>query len=133
CIHDAARPFITTKNLDRCLEACTQYSGAITAIPSPDTVKQISVERMVIRTTLPRETIWLAQTPQVFERELIQSLLLTAARSDQTVTDEASLAEQAGIEVAIVEGSPMNRKITTWEDWQWAVARVNRNEAADAH
>jgi 2-C-methyl-D-erythritol 4-phosphate cytidylyltransferase len=126
CIHDAARPFITTDLLERCLNACAKSQGAIAALPSRDTVKQAAADSRIISGTLPRETIWLAQTPQIFHRELLTPLLEKATTSDQTVTDEASLMEMAGYTVTVVEGSAMNQKITTQEDWDWAEAWLSR-------
>ena len=84
----------------------------VCAVPSRDTVKQVDGDR-VVRGTLDREGVWLAQTPQVFEREL---LLEAHRRAEATATDDAALVEALGHEVRVYEGDPSNLKVTTAMD-----------------
>jgi len=120
CIHDAARPFLTPMMIEETVAACQKFDGAVVAIPSRDTVKQADRLTRQIHTTLPRETIWLAQTPQTFRRKPLEKALGQADQSGLMVTDEAMLLEEMGYSLTIVEGSPMNMKITTPEDWSLA-------------
>lgn len=121
-IHDAARPFVTTDLIRRTLDAAVQHGAAIAAIPARDTVKQIAAtgERVVVA-TLPRETIFLAQTPQAFKRDLLARAL---EQPGVAVTDEAMLIEQAGFTVHLVEGDPRNVKVTTQHDLAEARQRL---------
>src|SRR5262249_34542189 len=117
-IHDAARPFVSADLISRTIDAAFAHGAALAATPSRDTVKR--VERADGPThhvveTLPRDLIYLAQTPQAFRRDLLERALGAAAvRID--VTDEASLIERLGERVEIVEGEASNIKITTPED-----------------
>ncbi|RMF09169.1 MAG: 2-C-methyl-D-erythritol 4-phosphate cytidylyltransferase [Candidatus Neomarinimicrobiota bacterium] len=129
-VHDAARPFPSQSYLRAGMDLCRQNAGAVVALPSPDTVKQVDPATGLIETTLPRERIWLAQTPQFCHRHLLLRLLTEAEQSGRTVTDEATLLEQAGESVAVIPGSVENRKITAPEDWTWAQHIVQeRNQA----
>jgi len=129
-IHDAARPFASPDLIQRAIEAAAESGAAVAAIASRDTVKLVvrqahhereedpltlspsKGERMIVRETLPRETIYLAQTPQAFRRDVLRDAL---ALTDDA-TDEAALAERAGHPVRIVEGDATNIKITTPDD-----------------
>jgi 2-C-methyl-D-erythritol 4-phosphate cytidylyltransferase/2-C-methyl-D-erythritol 2,4-cyclodiphosphate synthase len=106
-IHDAARPLVTPAVIERTVAAAGQWGAAIAAVRAHDTVKR--VESNAVVATLPRDEIYLAQTPQAFRIDVLRDAL--AAGGD--VTDEASLAERAGHPVRIVEGDPWNLKITT--------------------
>jgi 2-C-methyl-D-erythritol 4-phosphate cytidylyltransferase/2-C-methyl-D-erythritol 2,4-cyclodiphosphate synthase len=110
-IHDAARPFVTDDTIRRTVSAAAESGAAIAAIAAHDTVKRANASR-VITATLPREEIYLAQTPQAFRT----SVLRDALALDGDATDEAMLAEQAGHPVRIVEGDSRNLKITTPAD-----------------
>jgi 2-C-methyl-D-erythritol 4-phosphate cytidylyltransferase/2-C-methyl-D-erythritol 2,4-cyclodiphosphate synthase len=119
-IHDAARPFVSADLITRTIEAAAESGAAVAAVASRDTVKRAEpltavvsgFSRTVIE-TLPRETIFLAQTPQAFRRGLLAAALDTAARERLDATDEATLVERAGLPVRLVEGEPSNIKITT--------------------
>jgi 2-C-methyl-D-erythritol 4-phosphate cytidylyltransferase/2-C-methyl-D-erythritol 2,4-cyclodiphosphate synthase len=125
-IHDAARPFVTPDVIQRTIDAARKHGAAIAAAVVIDTVKQVGTATAdgsrSVRATLPRETIFLAQTPQTFRREVLAEAM--AAASDVTVTDEAMLVERAGFPVHIVESDAMNTKVTTKEDFAQASARV---------
>ena len=112
-IHDAARPFVTADLISRTIDAAAQHGAAIVALQSRDTVKK--VDAGVIVDTIPRETIYLAQTPQGFRRDVLAAAV-KLGREGIEATDEAGLAERAGFKVHIVDGDPGNVKITTEED-----------------
>jgi 2-C-methyl-D-erythritol 4-phosphate cytidylyltransferase/2-C-methyl-D-erythritol 2,4-cyclodiphosphate synthase len=111
-VHDAARPFADAAILDRVIEATERVGAAVPAVPARDTVKRIDPSRRVVAETIPRDEIWLAQTPQGFRRAvLVEAVAL--GQSGVDATDEAMLAEGAGHDVAVVEGDERNVKITT--------------------
>ena len=116
-VHDAARPFVTAELITECIEAAARFGGAIAAMPVHDTVKRVVREdgALTIDATLPRDSIYLAQTPQAFRREVLEAAI-ALGRSGVEATDEAALAERAGFAVRIVHGEPGNIKITTAED-----------------
>ena len=120
-VHDAARPFLDAALIDRAIDGAISSGAAVCAVRAHDTVKV--AERQApgggdaiwISATLPRDAVFLAQTPQAFRR----SVLADAVRLGQAgvvATDEAFLAEQAGHRVRLVEGSSRNIKITSPED-----------------
>ena len=116
-IHDAARPFCTPELARRTLDAAEESGAAIAAVAAQDTVKEGDVKSgidVVVR-TVPREKIFLAQTPQAFTRPILQKAI-AFGRSGGIGTDEAALVEQAGYQVRLVEGDRRNIKITTEAD-----------------
>jgi 2-C-methyl-D-erythritol 4-phosphate cytidylyltransferase/2-C-methyl-D-erythritol 2,4-cyclodiphosphate synthase len=116
-IHDAARPFVSADLITRSIAAAVEHGAAIVAVPVTDTVKQMTMEngKRVIAGTIPRESIYLAQTPQAFRREVLAQAV-ALGRGGAAATDEAALAELAGFPVHIVEGTVENVKITTAAD-----------------
>jgi 2-C-methyl-D-erythritol 4-phosphate cytidylyltransferase/2-C-methyl-D-erythritol 2,4-cyclodiphosphate synthase len=126
-IHDAARPFVTPGLIDRTIDAAMSHGAAIAALQSRDTVKRVAGG--VIRETIPRETVYLAQTPQGFRREVLAAAV-AAGRSGAEGTDEAALAERAGYQVHVVDGDPGNVKITTADDLEAARQRMGQPGAA---
>jgi 2-C-methyl-D-erythritol 4-phosphate cytidylyltransferase len=118
-IHDAARPFASPPLVARVIEAARRHGAAIPALGATDTVKLVRADGSV-ETTLPRERIRLAQTPQVFRADLIREAHAQAMSGEQTATDDAALVERLGARVQVVDGEPANRKITTAEDLRWA-------------
>jgi 2-C-methyl-D-erythritol 4-phosphate cytidylyltransferase/2-C-methyl-D-erythritol 2,4-cyclodiphosphate synthase len=121
-IHDAARPFVTADLIDRTIDAAAEHGAAIAALQSRDTVKRVDADGTIVD-TIPRETIYLAQTPQGFRREVL-ARAIAIGRSGVEATDEALLAERAGYRVHVVDGDPGNVKITTDEDLRAARART---------
>jgi 2-C-methyl-D-erythritol 4-phosphate cytidylyltransferase len=111
-IHDGARPFVTPPMIDSVLAGARLTGAALCAIPMPDTVKRANLSGLV-RSTVSREGLWLAQTPQAFQVDL---LLRAHQASDIDATDDASLVELLGEPVRIVLGSAHNLKITLPED-----------------
>lgn len=120
-VHDAARPFVSSELISRAIDAAVTYGAAIAAIPARDTVKQVDrlANDVVISATIPRETIYLAQTPQAFRRDVLDAAV-AIGRTGVDATDEAMLAERAGHRVHVIEGDPANVKITTASDLETA-------------
>jgi 2-C-methyl-D-erythritol 4-phosphate cytidylyltransferase len=121
-VHDAARPFATPAMFSACIDTAARSGTAIVAIPVADTLKQIANGTIV--TTVARDGLWQAQTPQAFSRELLMMAHERAAREGITATDDAQLCEQLGIDVKVVIGSALNLKITTLDDLRIAEAIV---------
>jgi 2-C-methyl-D-erythritol 4-phosphate cytidylyltransferase/2-C-methyl-D-erythritol 2,4-cyclodiphosphate synthase len=123
-VHDAARPFVTPGVISRTIEAAAAHGAAIAAVPVHDTVKRIDRDEHggIVRETIPREAVFLAQTPQAFRRDVLEAAI-RAGRSGVEGTDEAALAEHEGYRVRIVEGDEQNVKITTAADLDRARAR----------
>jgi 2-C-methyl-D-erythritol 4-phosphate cytidylyltransferase/2-C-methyl-D-erythritol 2,4-cyclodiphosphate synthase len=122
-VHDAARPFVTSDVISRAIQGAVAHGAAIVAVSVSDTVKRVGIADGVIVETLPREEIFLAQTPQAFRREVLGAAIV-AGRTGEPATDEAALAERAGHRVHVVAGDPANVKITTAEDLDRARSRV---------
>jgi 2-C-methyl-D-erythritol 4-phosphate cytidylyltransferase/2-C-methyl-D-erythritol 2,4-cyclodiphosphate synthase len=122
-VHDAARPFVDSALIDRVIEGVHTQGAAVPAIPVSDTVKRMDLERKTVAATIPRQEIWLAQTPQGFRRDVLTQAIALGQRGE-VATDEAMLAEQAGHGVAIVAGDEGNMKITTPADLAAARNRV---------
>jgi len=125
-IHDAARPFATPGLISRTIAAAVESGAALAALPARDTVKRASGSiTPFVSETIPRETIYLAQTPQVFMRRVLRDALALGGPGAEA-TDEAALAERAGHPVRLVEGEQTNIKLTTREDLAVADALVRR-------
>jgi 2-C-methyl-D-erythritol 4-phosphate cytidylyltransferase/2-C-methyl-D-erythritol 2,4-cyclodiphosphate synthase len=122
-VHDAARPLVSPDVISRTIAAAAQSGAAIAAIPVHDTVKETTRQdhRTVITRTLPRDSLYLAQTPQGFRRDVLAAAVALGAAGNDA-TDEATLAERAGYAVEIVAGDPDNLKITTESDLKRAAA-----------
>lgn len=114
-VHDGVRPFINPGTIERVIEEAADSGAAICAVQATDTVKQSSPERYIEK-TLPRESLWLAQTPQAFSYEILSKALERARQDGYIGTDESILVERIGVKVKIVPGSPYNIKITTKDD-----------------
>ena len=121
-VHDAVRPFVTAEIIHDVIEAARKYGAAIAGMPAMDTVKQVerTSEGAVITATVPRERVVTAQTPQGFRYSVLKQAFDEATADGFLGTDEASLVERSGHEVAVVMGSPRNIKITTPADMELA-------------
>jgi len=121
-IHDAARPFVTREVIDRAIDGAERHGAAIAAVGVRDTVKQAGDAAAdgsrLIRATISRESVFLAQTPQAFRRDILARALQEG--KDVDATDEAMLVERLGVPVHVVEGDARNVKITTPEDLEKA-------------
>ncbi len=113
-VHDAVRPLIDAATIERTIESVEHHHAAIVAVPAVDTIKQVerTADGAIITSTIPRERIVLAQTPQGFRFRLLRQAMESAELDGFVGTDEASLVERLGIDVAVVPGSPRNFKIT---------------------
>ena len=121
-VHDAVRPFVTPEIIDQVIKAAQQHGAAIAGWPAVDTVKQVerTADGALIKTTIPRASIVMAQTPQGFRYEILKKAFDDATADGFLGTDEASLIERAGLPVMVVMGSPRNIKITTPADMELA-------------
>lgn len=113
-IHDAVRPCLTEALVNAVFSKAEQTGAAILACPIPDTIKQVNQGQ--IKGTMPREGLWLAQTPQVFRRDWLVEAYAGRGKLGKGITDDAQLVEAAGRTVHVVEGSRGNIKITTKSD-----------------
>ena len=112
-IHDAARPNVTKEDIGSLIRASQKYGEVILGVRVSDTVKRTSGN--LIKETVDRNDLWLVQTPQAFRYDVLsRSYIIAGSKTD--FTDEASLAEFAGYEVRVIEGSRFNSKITSVED-----------------
>jgi 2-C-methyl-D-erythritol 4-phosphate cytidylyltransferase len=121
-VHDAVRPFVTQETIGEVIQAAQKYGAAIAGLPASDTVKQVerTAEGALIKATIPREMVVMAQTPQGFRYEVLKKAFDEAAADGFMGTDEASLVERSGHPVAVVMGSARNIKITTTADLELA-------------
>ena len=124
CIHDVARPFVKKSLINETIEACKDFDGAILAIPSVDTVK--NVENKIIKKTLIRSQTWMAQTPQTFHKDKLLKAFNDNVK--ENVTDESTLMELSGFSIKIINGDDKNFKVTKKMDWDLAkiIAKENK-------
>lgn len=120
-IHDGVRPFVNPEHLVACIKGAQKHGACILGIPAFDTVKQVDAKNEIVDTQ-KRDTLWLAQTPQAFQLELIKRAHEIAKQEGFTGTDDASLVERLGGIVKIIPGSRNNIKITNQEDLKLAQA-----------
>lgn len=116
-VHDAARPLVVAEWIDKVFRAAEETGAAILATPVTSTLKRAGANN-TIESTVSRAGLWAAQTPQVFRRQLL--LDAYAKQGNLQATDEAQLVEQLGVPITLVEGSPINIKITTNDDFRLA-------------
>lgn len=121
-VHDAVRPFVDDAIIASVITQVEKHGAAIAGLPAVDTIKQVdrTADGAIITSTIPRERVVQAQTPQGFRYELIKRAFDSAAQDGFTGTDEASLVERLGESVSVVMGSPRNIKITTPADLELA-------------
>jgi 2-C-methyl-D-erythritol 4-phosphate cytidylyltransferase / 2-C-methyl-D-erythritol 2,4-cyclodiphosphate synthase len=130
-IHDAARPFVKAVDIVACLTAASAagVDGAVLGVPLSDTIKRSGAGGAIVE-TVPRANLWRAQTPQIFRyAALLQAHRAAAALGESeatALTDDAAVAERAGLKVVMVEGSEDNRKITTADDLARGVVMETR-------
>jgi 2-C-methyl-D-erythritol 4-phosphate cytidylyltransferase/2-C-methyl-D-erythritol 2,4-cyclodiphosphate synthase len=132
-IHDAARPFVTPGLIDRVVEGLNEHAAVLPGLPVTDTLRVVDEGRLA--GVAERQSLLRAQTPQGFRFDAILAAhIAAAAAGKRDFTDDAGLAEWFGIEVAMVEGSEQNRKLTTAEDLEAAdeLLRLRQMQAAGA-
>ena len=121
-VHDAARPCLTADERDRLLAAAQQSpAGALLALPLADTLKRAD-EAVQVQSTVPRQQLWRAQTPQVFGHALLVRALREALARGDRPTDESQAVEALGLRPRLVEGQATNLKITRAADLPLAQA-----------
>ena len=123
-VHDGARPLVTAGIIDSTIEEARSTGAAIAAVRVKDTIKE--VQDGLVASTLARDSLWAAQTPQAFRAGLLLKAFIKAEADGFTGTDESTLVERLGVRVSVVEGSYENIKITTEEDLLLA-ERILRN------
>lgn len=122
CIHDGARPYIDPAEIERVMAALATHEGALLARPATDTVKIRATADSLY--TQPRETVWLAETPQAFRLETLREMYAVPTEVQAAATDDSSLLERLGRVPAFIVAEKPNGKITTREDWQRFAAYV---------
>ncbi len=125
-IHDAARPFVSQCIIEKTVSAAARYNAAAPAVPMKDTVK--TAESGIVLKTVPRDTLFSIQTPQVFDSALIASALQKAVEKNLPITDDCSAVENIGMRVFLTQGDYFNIKITTPEDLIFAEAIASQNK-----
>jgi 2-C-methyl-D-erythritol 4-phosphate cytidylyltransferase len=133
-VHDAVRPFVTRDQVERVIAEARERGAAILGIPAIDTVKEVKRASLpqdvaLISTTIPRERIVLAQTPQVFSYPLLRDAFAKARRDGLNGSDEATLVERFGHDVYVVLGSERNLKITRPADMDLARFYLQQEQA----
>jgi len=128
-VHDGVRPFVSIEDIENVVRQAAQSGAAILGVPIVDTVKQ--AERELVESTLMREHLILAQTPQVFRTDILKEAFERAAKDEYYGTDESSLVERLGLPVAIVRGSERNIKITRPSDLTLARAFLAEESAPE--
>lgn len=124
CIHDGARPFVSQRVIADSVFTCAEYGAATAAVKVKDTIKQ--AENSIIEKTIPRDSLYQIQTPQVFKKELY---LKAYHNAKEDYSDDCQLLESIGQRVAISEGDYKNIKLTTSEDMIIAKAFLECEEA----
>src|SRR5215469_11322654 len=135
-VHDAVRPFVRRDQIARVIGEARTRGGAILGIPAIDTVKEVKRASLpedvaLITTTIPRERIVLAQTPQAFRHEILRDAFRKAQQDDAVGSDEAQLVERLGHDVFVVLGSERNLKITRPADMELARFYLERERGAE--
>ncbi|MFM2480214.1 2-C-methyl-D-erythritol 4-phosphate cytidylyltransferase [Celerinatantimonas sp. YJH-8] len=126
-VHDAARPCLSQRELVAIIEAAERDQGAILACPVRDTMKRSNAQR-VIETTINRDYLWHAQTPQSFACQILLNNIRGALKAGVNMTDEASAMEWAGYPVELIPGSHDNIKVTHPEDLSLAEFLISRQQ-----
>jgi len=128
-VHDAARPFVSQNIIELTVNAATLYNAAAPAVAVKDTIKKAAGK--VVTETLPRETLFAIQTPQIFDADLLSAALHRAVDESLAITDDCSAVEAIGMRVFLTDGDYFNIKITTPEDLILAEAiakHISENE-----
>lgn len=114
-VHDGVRPFVTAKIIEECIKLAAIKGAVIMGLPVQETIKKCS-EEGIVEITVPRNNLWIAQTPQAFRREIIMRAYTKALKEGICGTDDASLVESIGFPIHMLKGEPLNIKITTPDD-----------------
>lgn len=130
-VHDAVRPLIDPPTIDRTIDAAIKHGAAIVGLPAVDTIKQVTrtADGAIVTTTIPREYVVQAQTPQGFRWSTLRRAFAEAEADGFLGTDESSVVERSGAQVAVVMGSPANLKITQPSDLALAEFYLSHRDA----
>jgi len=120
-VHDAARPLVTGEAIERVVQTARTGVGAVAGLPVVDTLKRVDADGRIVD-TVSRESLWRAQTPQGFPREMLERAHLDARRAGVSATDDAALCERLGLPVVMVQGSERALKVTEEADFARADA-----------
>ncbi|MED4018056.1 MULTISPECIES: 2-C-methyl-D-erythritol 4-phosphate cytidylyltransferase [Sutcliffiella] len=124
-VHDGARPFITHNIIHRLVDVAAEKGASVAAVRVKDTIKRVSDDGVVLE-TMERSSLWAIQTPQAFRVSVLEKAHEVAKEKGFIGTDEASLVEEIGIPVHIVEGDYQNIKLTTPDDILYAEAILEK-------
>ncbi|MDI6638360.1 MAG: 2-C-methyl-D-erythritol 4-phosphate cytidylyltransferase [Bacillota bacterium] len=130
-VHDGARPLIRPFTISRVVEAARTFGAAVVAVPVRDTTKVVRGGEVV--TTLDRDTLWAAATPQAFRRGIIEDAHRAGACDGVQATDDSMLVERTGVRIKVIQGEYANIKITTPEDLVVAEALLGARDEKTAH
>jgi len=131
-VHDAVRPCVRSTDVSKLLNAVQHHPvGGLLGAPVADTLKRAD-QRFAVETTVSRERLWLAYTPQIFRFGLLYSAMQEARRVGRTITDESSAVELAGYAPVLVEGHPDNIKVTRPQDLSLASLFLNNQQSDPA-
>jgi 2-C-methyl-D-erythritol 4-phosphate cytidylyltransferase len=134
-VHDAARPGITSESIQDLIHGVLDADtgnplhGGILAIPAADTLKQAAARSQWIESTISREAVWQAQTPQMFRLADLHAALESAVSDRADVTDEASAVERLGGKPLLIKGSTRNFKVTHQADWDLMELALRQQDA----
>jgi 2-C-methyl-D-erythritol 4-phosphate cytidylyltransferase len=130
-VHDAVRPLVDAATIERTIDAIEKHGAAIVGLPAVDTIKQVekTADGALVTSTIPRERVVMAQTPQGAKFGLLVRAFEEAINDEFAGTDEASVLERAGIEVWVVAGSARNFKITQPGDLELAEFYLSQAKA----
>ena len=126
-VHDAARPFVTPELIARGLAAARRHGAAVPGIACADTIKRVDGNERALE-TLPRDSLRAVQTPQVFDRALLERAYAAHEPNAAAFTDDAAVVEAAGVCVHVFAGDYGNMKITTPTDLAFAQWRAQRSD-----
>ncbi len=127
-IHDAARPFVAPESIQRAIAAAAEFGAATVGVPCVDTILATDAEQWLCDAP-DRRFLWACQTPQVFRTDVIHRAHEAARNKGIMATDDATLVRRLGCKVKVVMGTPLNLKITTPLDLQWAVWIIEKGLA----
>lgn len=114
-IHDAVRPFISSKKILELIEEVKKEKSVILGMPISDTIKKVN-KKNIVEKTIEREKLWSIQTPQAFRYDILKKSFENAYRNHFIGTDDSAIVEYAGYKVKVIEGEKKNIKITVKED-----------------
>jgi 2-C-methyl-D-erythritol 4-phosphate cytidylyltransferase len=126
-VHDAARPLVTPEQIERVFEQSVSFGAAALAEPINDTLKRANTD-LLVTGSVDRDQLYATQTPQIFERQLIEQAYRAVYADDVSVTDEVSAVERLGRKVMLLLNDDFNFKITYPRDLPLAEVVLNRRE-----